>query len=128
LLNCRNVYTKFNIEGLVIASDGIIHVFYDFNNIFKSRIEQHVGTYRLVINGWPLLILGAIVLNDDGTHSCIPLLLAWVKSEPELAYRRLFEAFPAVLLKYFGFQDLHVIACVSDHSDSIRYNIFIKFF
>jgi hypothetical protein len=104
----------------------MIYVFYYFNNIFKSRIEHHVGTYRLAINGWPLLILGALVQTKDGTNSCVPLLLAWVKSEPELAYRRLFEAFPAVLLKYFGFRDLRVIACVSDHSDSIRYIIFIK--
>lgn len=85
-----------------------------------------IGTYDLCISGWPLLVLGTDLCLDDGktTHSCLPFVFAWVKSEPAFAYRELFKAYPYALKTFYGLEitkikPLNIIAGVMDHSEAI---------
>ena len=54
----------------------------------------------MTFNGWPMLVLGTDQCLDSmhRTHSSLPLIYAYVRSEPALAYVNLMEAYPNVLL------------------------------
>lgn len=86
----------------------------------------HTGTYKLVISNWPLLVLGTDLCLDDSknVHTCIPFLFSWVKSEPALAYKELFQAYKSSLQTFFGIEvsaqkPLNIAGCVMDHAESI---------
>jgi len=101
--NCIKIFEKCNEEGIVLAAD---------------------GTYKLTNNGWPLLLLGAEIqmVSNDERLSCLPLLCAWVKTEPQLAYIKLFGWFEKVLVTYGEIEGpVNVVAGKCDHSDAIWY-------
>ena len=100
-----------------------LYLFVYFFSLIKSTI---IGTYKMTFNGWPMLVLGTDQCLDSmhRTHSSLPLIYAYVRSEPALAYVNLMEAYPNVLCKYFGVPEdaannMNVVAGVCDHSDAI---------
>lgn len=101
-LNGYNTYLACNSEGIVIAVD---------------------GTYKLTINGWPLLLLGTDQALDDNKmkHSFIPFGLAWVMSEPQLAYEKLLNSYLDSLRVFFAVEgNINIAVGLCDHADAIK--------
>lgn len=103
----RNGYKSYltcNGEGIVLSVD---------------------GTYKLSVNEWPLLILGTDQCLESTMmkHSMLPILFAWVMSEPQHAYEALMQAYIDSLMTFFGVVgDINVATGICDHADAIRYS------
>ena len=81
------------------------------------------GTYKLTINGWPLLFMGTDQCLDDAKlkHSLIPFGFAWVMSEPQHAYESLIKSYFDSLRVFFEVEDaICVKTGLSDHADAIK--------
>ena len=64
----------------------------------------------------------------DGSHyihSTLPMVFAWVKSQPASAYKHLMRAYQKRLVTYYDATDeLNVIGGIWDHSDDTAYGFY----
>ena len=76
------------------------------------------GTYKLLINGWVLILLGGVTLKQSVSgaisHSFVPVLECITRSECEPAFAALFSAFCDVADKYAAVR-LKISVVVQDH-------------
>ena len=115
-----------NDEGKLVPCQGFIGSSKAMlNNLEKLAAAQPEGiilyldgTYKLLINGWVLILLGGVTLKFSPTgissHSFVPVLECITRSECEPAFAALFQTFCTVADRYAGLQ-LKISVLVQDH-------------
>ena len=102
--NMLGCYRVMNDEGIILCID---------------------GTWRLVINGWPLLIIGTDFMNTENehSHSFAPFGFCFCRAETEKANIELISSIIAAFKKFI-LEDIeanfNVIGGILDHSNAIR--------
>jgi len=123
LMNGYKAYVANNREGIILNTDGThTAYFFLFTTLTFSAHTYRTGTYKLVHSGWPLLVLGTDQCLDKSysTHSMIPIVLAFTRSESQRVYEELMRSYPDAMSYYFDVNEpLHVVGGVCDHADSI---------